>query len=136
MIVFKQSLIDGNLNHVLAVFVKLVYRTLTTCRDSGKIKLGWFNYLGIIKKTQICCGTGLDGLIDFYSLLNWGDWELIDSLGFCLVVEPNFVDNPLQEPAFFISFHVRFSLIQEKKLRIRTYMILVFALILTFILVL
>ena len=136
MIVFKQSVIDGNLNHVLAVFVKLVYRTLTTCRDSGKIKLGWFNYLGIIKKTQICCGRGLDGLIDFYSLLNRGDWELIDSLGFCLVVEPNFVDNPLLEPAFFISFHVRFSLIQGKKLRIRTYMILVFALILTFILVL
>ena len=118
MIVFKQSLIDGNLNHVLAVFVKLVYRTLTTCRDSGKIKLGWFNYLGIINKTQICCGTGLDGLIDFYSLLNRGDWELIDSLGFCLVVEPNFVDNPLLEPAFFISFHVRFSLIQEKNLEL------------------
>ena len=118
MIVFKQSLIDGKLNHVLAVFVKLVYRTLTTCRDSGKIKLGWFNYLGIINKTQICCGTGLDGLIDFYSLLNRGDWELIDSLGFCLVVEPNFVDNPLLEPAFFISFHVRFSLIQEKNLEL------------------
>ena len=38
MKVLKQPLKDGNLNHVLAVFVKLIYRTQTTYRDSGKTK--------------------------------------------------------------------------------------------------
>ena len=36
--VLKLPLRDGNLNHVHAVFVKLIYRTLATCRDRGKTK--------------------------------------------------------------------------------------------------
>ena len=46
------------------------------------------------------CGTSLDGLIDFYSLRNQMDWEVIDSLGFGFWVEPKCGDNPLLEPAF------------------------------------
>ena len=36
--VFKQPLRDENLNHAIAVFAKLIYRTWTTCRDRGKTK--------------------------------------------------------------------------------------------------
>ena len=56
--------------------------------------------LGTVDKIQLYCGTSLDGLIDFYSPLNQGDWELIESLGFRFMVGPNFGGTPLLESAF------------------------------------
>ena len=48
--------------------------------------------LGIVDKIRFHCGTILDGQIDFYSLWNQVYWELIDLLGFRLMVGPNFSD--------------------------------------------
>ena len=114
LIVLKQPLRNGNLNHALAVFVKLIYKTWSTCRDGGKTKWVWVNHLGIVDKILFYSGKSLDGLIDFYFPWNQRDRELHDLLGFRFMVGPNFDDNPLLEPTFLLVFFVQFSVIQKK----------------------